>query len=570
MDATDTSNLLVEICVAAASLCVGGVVSYIVYVRHRQALSFQLLKGSFPNVINFSLTFFDGDTMHIRTLFETDLFALTRNNVILVDIVQRARRECREDAAFLQEPKSSRFSSVSNFFSGSIPWASATQHLHMLIYNELISRYSSRGEIARIAGVKTKEVPFYFGVTCEQGVDLQGTKIRVILIQKDQLLLETGEEREELPSVSLPGQMIRYRSLCEMRRRVLEEHDMMNCGIKIVRRVWELLLAVEVPFDDTESIDPSVGSEERDLVAPALPQMKLQSDAHEGENRLGSKESNLPAIILPSPSMACGAKPRGTTASFLSEYDELSMPTATVRQSTREKSCIYNEGAGSSTLRAFRKTNNRLTMQDPSSGSRRTIAPKLSTAFGPSDEKVSLKISQMRHGNRLMSHADIERQAERQTSRRNSRESLASNMPHFPDPILPSSVDNNHLSATFQQKQRGGRLQTIATSSADVVPKRESVHQAQALHRWQLGTNAHGTGGTHEQAEHSDRLLALEERVEKMASSFEQAQAQTLAKLSEVLAELRKGKTDANSAEASSRFSTRPGERLVFARNDHF
>eukprot|EP00397_Hematodinium_sp_SG-2012_P015444 GEMP01015727.1.p1 GENE.GEMP01015727.1~~GEMP01015727.1.p1 ORF type:complete len:546 (+),score=68.48 GEMP01015727.1:135-1772(+) len=545
MNSCSESDLLVEILVAAISLCIGGLVSYAVYVRHRQTCSFQLLKGSFPNVINFSLTFFDEDVMHIRTLFETDLLTLTRNNSILVDIVERSRLECRQDAAILREPRPHRCSLLTRLFGGTIPWASATQHLHMLIYNELIARYSSHGEIARIAGATTKEVPFYFSVTCEQGVDLNGTKIRVVLISRSQLLAETGEERGSLPTVTLPGQMIRYRSLCEMKKRVLEEADMLSRGDKIVRQVWQLLLSVEVQQPFPDDLPASEQSEEWDLAD--LSRVRSVTHFDDGESRSNSKESSIPAIILPQASAAKSVSITAlpTKASFLSEYDELSMPTPAARRST--------QNFRGRSVRFSRHSNiqHRSTEESTASNSRRTIAPK--PIISVPDEASNLKAPQG-DGHRISSRGDINQRPEgRHSSRKSSRESFISNNVAVgvgETTVLPSFVDTDDPLSPGLRTSRDHYLPAVC-STASHIPSTTGRSALDSgpfeLDNSHIANNAHDTGGTLERGasvEYHERLHTLEERVDKIAVKFEDAQAETLAKLVEVLTELKKHKSE--------------------------
>jgi len=314
------------------------------------------------------------------------------------------------------------------------------------------------------------------------------TKIRVILVPQDQLMYETGDARESLPTVSFPGQMIRYRSLCEMRRKVLEEDEKLYRGEIHIREVWEVVLTVEIDARDegvtprTWPLEEKEKSIENDLDAI------LESESVVGEQK-SDKSRDFEFHIVPSPKDKT-SKPKHNVGGvgFLSEYDELSIPTMNKGRCTN-----LTEGGGSKRS-IFSRTNRAVT---PGLLNSRRVMPMamLSVPEVDDDEKTSHWESERWTDVSYASLPGIH-----SVSRRASVESVVS--------TLPGSM----------RKRSGLRRD-------EIIPPGKSKNDSSETNTLR------------------DGMLKMESRMDKMSSAFEEVQSQTvamLANLTEVLTEMKK------------------------------
>lgn len=171
-------------------------------------------KRQFLTRINFSLNFFDGDTLRFRTIRECDVAHALLNNAHAIRVLLKTARGERPGAFLLFADKEEAWTILNT------------------LLNELSSQFAE-GFFARSMAMPTQSQRYYLGLTCEKHGDLKSTKIRLMLVPKQ--ALETIDQRVDV-LFEQPHHHIRLMTLKEMwqiARKPELKHNLMEIEVSV-------------------------------------------------------------------------------------------------------------------------------------------------------------------------------------------------------------------------------------------------------------------------------------------------------------------------------------------------
>jgi hypothetical protein len=160
----DYTRLLVLALSYLGSACLGALFVFWRSRRARKAFAHK----SFPNHVNFSLNYFDGPTLVMRTLMETTADQVWLNPHVVKLIARAARKATVEDPILRLNDRD------------------AMEFLNRAVVNTLSPRFADVF-VARSLGRGVSTAPYVFAITFEKFKDIRTRKLRVLIIREDEL-----------------------------------------------------------------------------------------------------------------------------------------------------------------------------------------------------------------------------------------------------------------------------------------------------------------------------------------------------------------------------------------------
>jgi hypothetical protein len=173
------------------SACLGALFMWWRDRRHRQ----RFLNKEFPNHVNFSVNYFNGPTLVMRTLMETTADQIWLNPYVVQLVAKAAKNTTAEDPILHLADKT---------------------HMDFLtraVVNEL-SELTAETFLARSLGQNVATANYVFAVTYEKFKDIRTLKLRVLLIREDDMpkIAAAGEQ----PEITLRDRLTTLKKMYEV------------------------------------------------------------------------------------------------------------------------------------------------------------------------------------------------------------------------------------------------------------------------------------------------------------------------------------------------------------------